>query len=136
MVEHLPLEAGGTDISVEVLDHAVAVRPTGEMDIETAPCLRLALSEALSHASPSRPVVLDCSRLTFCDSTALNALLAARRAGQQSGAVIRLAAPAAQLQRLLEITGALALFPLDRTPPLAGRLAKARPDGLPQQDGP
>ncbi|MFD9420844.1 hypothetical protein ACFWC9_40190 [Streptomyces goshikiensis] len=31
---------------MEVLDHAVAVRPTG--DTETTPALRLALSEALS----------------------------------------------------------------------------------------
>ncbi|MFF4423870.1 STAS domain-containing protein [Streptomyces sp. NPDC001549] len=78
---------------MEVLDHTVAVRPTGEVDIETAPPLRFAMAEALAHASPARAVVVDCSGLTFCDSSALNALLAARRAAQETGTVIRLAAP-------------------------------------------
>ncbi|MFF8269613.1 STAS domain-containing protein [Streptomyces sp. NPDC016562] len=122
MAERPLQEAGGSnDIAVEVLDHTVAVRPTGEIDIETAASLRFALFEALAHASPARPVAVDCSRLTFCDSSALNALLAARRAAHESGTVIRLAAPNLQLQRLLELTGALSLFPVDRCPPATGR---------------
>ncbi|WP_407836301.1 hypothetical protein ACE1OC_07345 [Streptomyces sp. DSM 116496] len=36
MVGRSPREAGADDIAVEVLDHAVAVRPTGEIDIEAA----------------------------------------------------------------------------------------------------
>ncbi|MFF3216914.1 STAS domain-containing protein [Streptomyces sp. NPDC002886] len=116
MAEHLHQEDSdsGGDIAVEVLDHAVAVRPTGEIDIDVAPSLQLALTEALTHASPARPVVIDCSRLTFCDSSALNVLLTARRAAQPNGAVIRLAAPNPQLRHLLELTGTLPLFPLDQ----------------------
>ncbi|MET9468247.1 STAS domain-containing protein [Streptomyces sp. NPDC006544] len=113
MVERPPRGAGGKNIAVEVLDRTVAVRPVGELDIETAPVLQRALTEALAHASPVKAVVIDCSRLSFCDSSALNVLLAARRTAQESGGVIRLAALNSQLQRLLEITGALALFPLD-----------------------
>ncbi|MFJ7271694.1 hypothetical protein ACIQV3_34490 [Streptomyces sp. NPDC099050] len=37
MVEHLPRDSGGSDTAVEVLDHAVAVRSTGEIDIDPAP---------------------------------------------------------------------------------------------------
>ncbi|MGW7460650.1 STAS domain-containing protein [Streptomyces sp. NPDC054797] len=130
MVERFPQETGANDIAVEVLDHTVAVRPTGEIDIETAPSLRFAMAEALAHASPVKAVVVDCSGLTFCDSSALNALLAARRAAQETGTVIRLAAPNPQLQRLLEITGTLTLFPVDQDPP-AGRSPSGCPDGCP-----
>ncbi|MGW7436893.1 STAS domain-containing protein [Streptomyces sp. NPDC054849] len=132
MVEHPPRTAGGHDITVEVLDHAVAVRPTGEIDIETAPSLRFALAEALAHASPDKPVAVDCSRLTFCDSAALNALITARRAAQEAGTDIRLAVPNHQLRRLLEVTGTLSLFPVDREPPTAGRVPSGCPDGPPQ----
>ncbi|MER5758798.1 STAS domain-containing protein [Streptomyces sp. NPDC002082] len=131
MVERFPQEAGADAIAVEVLDHAVAVRPTGEIDIETAPSLRFAMAEALAHASPARALVVDCSGLTFCDSSALNALLDARRAAQKTGTVIRLAAPNPQLQRLLEITGTLTLFPVDQAPP-AGRCPSGYPGGLPR----
>ncbi|MFD9725922.1 STAS domain-containing protein [Streptomyces sp. NPDC059072] len=65
---------------MEILEHAVTIRPTGEIDIDTAPALHFALSEALAHASAAKPVAVDCSGLTFCDSSALNVLRAARRA--------------------------------------------------------
>ncbi|MFI1279841.1 STAS domain-containing protein [Streptomyces sp. NPDC020858] len=120
MVERPPREVGGIHVVVEVLDRTVAVRPVGEIDIETASSLRRALTEALAQASPARAVVVDCSRLTFCDSSALNALLTARRAAQETDTVIRLAAPNHQLQRLLEMTGALPLFPVDPDPPTDG----------------
>ncbi|WP_404961674.1 STAS domain-containing protein [Streptomyces sp. 147326] len=132
MAERPSPEAGGNGIAVEVLHHVVAVRPSGEIDIETAPSLRFALAEALVHASPAKPVAVDCSHITFCDSAALNALLTARRAAQETGTVIRLAAPNHQLQRLLEMTGALPLFPVDQDPPNGDRSPKGCPDGLPQ----
>ncbi|WP_405497400.1 STAS domain-containing protein [Streptomyces sp. NBC_00096] len=132
MAERPPREAGGKDITVEVLDRNVAVRPIGEIDIETAASLQHALMRALTHASPAKAVVIDCSRLTFCDSSGLNALLAARRAAQETGTVIRLAAPNLQLQRLLEITGALSLFPVDQDLPAAGLPAGHHPEDLPQ----
>ncbi|MEU9716312.1 STAS domain-containing protein [Streptomyces sp. NPDC047976] len=119
MGEQLPGETLGNGIAVEVLENAVAIRPTGEIDIESAPALLLALTEALAHASATKPVAVDCSGLTFCDSSALNALLAARRTAQGTDTVIRLAAPGPQLRRLLEITGAGSLFPVDPEPPPA-----------------
>ncbi|WP_405816296.1 MULTISPECIES: STAS domain-containing protein [unclassified Streptomyces] len=132
MVERPSPEAGGNAIAVEVLDHAVAIRPSGEIDIETAPALRSALAQALAHSSPAKPVTVDCSRVSFCDSSALNALLAARLTAQEAGTVVRLAAPNHQLQRLLEMTGALPLFPVDHDPPPADRSSKEYPHGLPR----
>ncbi|MFF1415960.1 STAS domain-containing protein [Streptomyces sp. NPDC058289] len=131
MVEHPDPEADGNTIAVEVLDRTVEVRPTGEIDIDTAPSLHVALTEALAHASPAKDLVVDCSGITFCDSSGLNALLAVRRAAQETSTVIRLAAPNAQLQRILEITGTLCLFPVSQDPPAAGR-PRLCPDGLPQ----
>ncbi|MFJ6481014.1 MULTISPECIES: STAS domain-containing protein [unclassified Streptomyces] len=131
MAERPSPEAGGNAIAVEVLEHAVAIRPSGEIDIETAPALRFALAEALTHASPAKPVTVDCSRVSFCDSAALNALLAARRAAQETGTVVRLAAPNHQLLRLLEMTGTLPLFPADHDPPPGDRSSEGWPDGLP-----
>ncbi|MEV7729662.1 STAS domain-containing protein [Streptomyces sp. NPDC087917] len=124
MVDHLHRE-DGTHIAVEVLDHTVTVRPTGEIDFDTAASLGLALTEALTHASPVRPVVVDCSRVTFCDSSALNTLLRARRTAEPTGTVIRIAAPNPQLQQLLEMTGTLSLFPVDQ----------GRTDGEGQEEG-
>ncbi|WP_329390097.1 STAS domain-containing protein [Streptomyces sp. NBC_01351] len=127
-----PREADSTGIPVEVLDHSVVIQPAGEIDLDTASPLRIALTEALTHASPARPVVVDCSRLIFCDSTGLNALLTARHTAQAAGIVIRLAAPQNQLTRLLEMTGALPLFPTDPHPPTDGHTPARHPDGLPQ----
>ncbi|MET9607218.1 STAS domain-containing protein [Streptomyces sp. NPDC006512] len=112
--------AGENGVSVDVLDHVVAVRPVGEIDIAAGPHLSRALAEALRHATPARPLVLDCSRLTFCDSAGLNALLVARQTAQKAGIDIRLDSPNRQMQRLLDITGTLPLFPL-HTPPSNGK---------------
>ncbi|MFF3020755.1 STAS domain-containing protein [Streptomyces sp. NPDC057939] len=101
---------------MEVLDEAVAVRPVGEIDITTGPHLSHALAEALRHATPARPVVVDCSRLTFCDSAGLNALLVARQAARKAGVDIHLTSPNRQLLRLLDIAGIVALFPLRPAP--------------------
>ncbi|MFD3545838.1 STAS domain-containing protein [Streptomyces sp. NPDC058655] len=116
MTEQPASQAGGGDITVDVLDHSVVVRPVGEIDIESVSSLRLALSTAATHSAPDRPVVIDCSRLTFCDSSGLNALLTARRTAQEADTVIRLASPNHQLQRLLEMTGTLTLFAVDLEP--------------------
>ncbi|MFJ7270435.1 STAS domain-containing protein [Streptomyces sp. NPDC099050] len=132
MTERSPLEADGTGIRVEVLDRTVTLHPVGEIDMDTAPALRIALSGALTHASPARPVVVDCSRLTFCDSTGLNALLNARHSAQATGTVIRLAAPSDQLTRLLEMTGTLSLFPTDPHPPTGGSIPGRHPVSPPQ----
>lgn len=116
MTERPAPQAGGEDIAVDVLDHAVVVRPVGEMDLDSLAALGAALSAAVAHASPARGVVVDCSRLGFCDSSALNALLTARRTAVEAGSVIRLASPGHQLRSLLEMTGTAALFPLDPEP--------------------
>ncbi|MGW6612229.1 STAS domain-containing protein [Streptomyces erythrochromogenes] len=60
----------------------------------------------------------DCSRVTFCDSSGLNALIAARLQAVEAGTTIHLANPAPQLQRLLQMTGAAPSSPAKTLPGL------------------
>ncbi|MFD5490634.1 STAS domain-containing protein [Streptomyces virginiae] len=102
-----------TPPGVVIVGRTAVVRPVGEIDIDTAPSLSRALAHALTYVATSRAdrIVADCSRVTFCDSSGLNALIAARLQAVEAGTTIGLANPAPQLQRLLQMTGAAPLFP-------------------------
>lgn len=70
---------------VEVREEGVSavVTPAGELDHHTADLLREPLESCLT-AGFSR-LVIDCSRLEFCDSTGLNVLLGARLKAEAAG---------------------------------------------------
>ncbi|WP_235438768.1 STAS domain-containing protein [Streptomyces yangpuensis] len=91
----------GVQPVVEVVGRVVVVRPADEIDIATAPSLSRALDQAITHVRASRAdrIVTDCSRVTFCDSSGINALLAARLKAVRAGTTIHLTNPAPQLQR-------------------------------------
>ncbi|WP_158734481.1 STAS domain-containing protein [Streptomyces sp. NRRL F-2747] len=95
---------------VAVFEDTVTVRAHGELDLVTAEALKHALAEALRHASPTRPVLVDFSQVTFCDSAGLNALITARIAAETDGTRICLTGLNHQVHRLLEVTGTLPLF--------------------------
>lgn len=100
------MDPGG--FSIERIDHDGErhLKLAGELDIETAKTLRSALSNAQAeHAS----VVVDTTAVTFMDSTGLATLIAAR---QRMGDRFTLV-PGPPTQRLLQISGTLALFGLD-----------------------
>ncbi|MFD8789450.1 STAS domain-containing protein [Streptomyces vinaceus] len=96
---------------------AVVVRVAGEMDMDRAQQLRADLESAIDRAPAAGEVVVDLTALGFCDSSGLNALLSARLHAMESGRVLRLAGPTNQMLRLLEMTGARELFPIDGAPP-------------------
>ncbi|MFJ3908155.1 STAS domain-containing protein [Streptomyces vinaceus] len=108
---------GSGDIDVEVHGSATVVRPHGEMDISRADHFRQVLLAALSGARRPHDVVVDLQHLSFCDSSGLNALLAARTAAIESSQNLYLAAPREQFTRLLKITGAGDLFTIEPVPP-------------------
>ncbi|MGY5049897.1 STAS domain-containing protein [Streptomyces sp. 900105755] len=70
----------------------------GAFDYDSAPFLAAALQDA---ATPHKTVVVDAAGMTFADSTLLNVLLNFHR-----GHGLRLAGPAHQFRRVLELTGA------------------------------
>ncbi|WP_269854492.1 STAS domain-containing protein [Streptomyces sp. RPT161] len=84
----------------------LVLRLAGELDMEGAGVFEEAPTENASA------LVLDLSRLDFCDSTGLNALLRLRLDAQGRGVPVHLAALTDRVARLLEITGADQIFPV------------------------
>ncbi|MET9436425.1 STAS domain-containing protein [Streptomyces sp. NPDC006551] len=105
---------------------SVVLTLRGELDHDTADTLRAALEEGNGTAEatgppvtgadpPDRPVragriVVDCSALTFCDSSGLNVLLRARLRALESGGSVELAGLRPPVARMFEITGAMSVF--------------------------
>ncbi|MEU8925276.1 STAS domain-containing protein [Kitasatospora sp. NPDC048545] len=69
---------------------------TGHADLDTAPALAHALSNALSDPPVPGTLVVDCSALGFCSSSGLNELLHARQFAIAAGIGFHLAAPPAR----------------------------------------
>ncbi|MEO3976395.1 STAS domain-containing protein [Streptomyces sp. CAU 1734] len=104
---------GRLQVEVRTEGRSEVVRPMGELDHHTAGLLSAPLDEALAQGR-SR-LVVDCSGLEFCDSTGLNVLLAARLKAEAAGGEVHLAAMQPVVARVLEITGAEAVFTVHRT---------------------
>lgn len=75
----------------------------GEIDIFTSPALRERLLRALRLSTG--PLVLDLSRVSFCDVSGLAVLVGTQRRARALGITLRLAAPRSQTVRLLRVTG-------------------------------
>ncbi len=88
------------------------VTPVGELDHHTADLLREPLESAVEQGRAR--LVVDCSRLDFCDSTGLNVLLGARLKAEACGEV-HLAGMQPVVARVFEITGAEAVFTVHAT---------------------
>ncbi|MBL1066226.1 STAS domain-containing protein [Streptomyces sp. 7-21] len=95
-------------VTVRHVGASAVIAPAGELDHHSAATLREALDTCVSGGH-SR-IVVDCSGLEFCDSTGLNVLLGARLAAQAKGGEVHLAGMRPIVARVLEITGAGAVF--------------------------
>ncbi|MFF6993170.1 anti-sigma factor antagonist [Streptomyces sp. NPDC010273] len=82
---------------------------SGDLDAGTAPAV---YRQALKALSRSPLVVMDLADTAFCDSSGFNALLRLRRRAAEAGGQLALAAPPAQVTRLLTLTGGDAIFPV------------------------
>ncbi len=79
------------------------VRPTGELDVYTAPRL-VSFVEALADEGVTN-VCLDLSQLRFIDSRGLGCLVSMTRRLREAGGGLTVAAPRPSLQRLFSISG-------------------------------
>ena len=93
---------------VERRNGSVVVRLVGEIDLYNAEEVGSALA-GLAAEQPQR-VVVDLSEVEFVDSTALGALIEARRQLGESALV--LAAPLPEVRRALEVAGLIDHFPV------------------------
>ncbi|WP_405008271.1 STAS domain-containing protein [Kitasatospora purpeofusca] len=91
----------------------------GDLDIETLAPAAEAL-DALVAQGPGA-VVIDLGGVGFCDSSGLNVLLKTRIAAEHGGLELRLAAVPPTVMRVLDLTGARAVFSIHDS--VAGALA-------------
>lgn len=86
-------------------DGACVVELVGDLDMSTAAELDRALETAVDLG---RDVVIDCTALTFIDSSGLNALVRAHH--RLDGRELRLRSVSDQLRRVLKVTRLNELF--------------------------
>ncbi|WP_042391032.1 STAS domain-containing protein [Streptacidiphilus melanogenes] len=107
-------------LTIAVTDdpRGTVVHVAGELDHDTTAQLQTTLEQALDRADASR-LVIDCTAVTFCDSSGLNTLLRTRRSALALQRSLILVAPGRAMVRLLRITGADAALDLAATVPEA-----------------
>lgn len=106
-------QSGRLLVEVRQEGSTAVVTPAGELDHHTADLLREPLDECLAQGH--KRLVVDCSRLEFCDSTGLNVLLGARLKAEAAGGAVHLAGMLPVVARVFEITGAEAVFTVHET---------------------
>ena len=109
----IPRDPGGErPLDLDVRQHGdgrAEVAVGGEIDFATHRSLLGALAEQIEQGR-SR-IVLDLSRVTFCDSTGLGVLVQVRQRVVEVGGWLRLAGPTEPVRRALEITNLDRLIP-------------------------
>lgn len=100
-------------VAVHRYPMSAVVTPAGELDHHTAELLREPLDRCLDDGITK--LVVDCSRLEFCDSTGLNVLLGARLRAEAADGGVHLAGMLPAVARVFEITGADAVFTVHET---------------------
>ena len=86
------------------------IRPSGELDIASAPELERAIAEAA--AKPDARLVLDLRALTFMDSSGLRALAQTNAHASRGDFELSIIRGPRQIERVLEISGLATLLPL------------------------
>jgi anti-sigma B factor antagonist len=116
------------DCSARTADGITIAELAGELDLASAPALREQLLGLLRPGS-SR-LVLDLSRVSFCDASGLAVLVGADRQARLLGGFLRLAAVSPQTARVLDITGLgrhLPVYPTVAAATTAPRAGHGRP---------
>ncbi|GAA0638439.1 STAS domain-containing protein [Streptomyces thermocarboxydovorans] len=106
-------QSGRLLVEVRQEGPSAVVTPAGELDHHTADLLREPLENCL--AKGLNRLVIDCSRLEFCDSTGLNVLLGARLKAEAAGGGVHLVGMQPVVARVFEITGVDAVFTVHDT---------------------
>jgi len=92
------------EIDSELQADSARLTPVGELDIATAPQLDQEVRSLLARSV--REVVIDLSRLTFIDSSALRLFIVLNERSAEQGWTLRLVRPTGQVLNVFAITGA------------------------------
>jgi anti-sigma B factor antagonist len=90
--------------TIEQLGDTYVVTARGELDVFTAPALRLDL-QRLAENSAVAVLVIDLFAVTFLDSSGLGALVGALRRLRERGGSLRIVRPQTPAARIFELTG-------------------------------
>ena len=88
----------------------------GDIDLNTAPSLRLALMEAIDAG---KRIVVDLEGVDFIDSAGLGVLLGGHERANGAGGELVLVATGRNVLRVLELTGLTRVFELHASPAAA-----------------
>src|SRR3954447_23074607 len=100
-------------VQAEVDGTEAVLRPVGELDLQTFRRVRDAGTSLLDRGV--RRVVVDCSAITFIDSTGLATLVELTNLTERQRGRLVLRDPSPILERLLEVTGLHDCLPIDRS---------------------
>ncbi|MBB2949185.1 anti-anti-sigma factor [Actinoplanes lutulentus] len=89
--------------SEETAGNVIVVTVRGNLDLDSAPSLAVGLDQALSRDEPR--VVVDLSRVEFCDSIGLSTFVVGHNRARAAGGWLRIAAPTEFLEQLLDTIG-------------------------------
>ncbi|MFL1376114.1 MULTISPECIES: STAS domain-containing protein [unclassified Nocardiopsis] len=103
-----------SDIPIRREDGIVVVTPVGEMDAVTSPALAEALDGVLTSETP-HGVVIDLTKVGFCDSRCIGVLVASYRQARDLGVGLVVAEPQRQVMRLFMIAGIDQVIPIAET---------------------
>ncbi|MBG0831358.1 STAS domain-containing protein [Planomonospora sp. ID67723] len=93
----------GLTLTTRPIEHGVVLQLSGELDHHTAPRVLETLKRITLTAG--QQLVVDLSRLSFCDSSGIASLVAARNHALAADATIALAALPAWLTRVFRMVG-------------------------------
>lgn len=97
-------------LTVQHTDNTLAlVAVAGEIDFNTAPALRAGALELVGQGHPH--LVLDCTHVTFCDSSGFSSLIGVLRSATADNGSLVLACVPERLARMLHLTGLSTLMP-------------------------
>jgi anti-sigma B factor antagonist len=97
-------------------ERCTLVRVQGDIDVVSRARFEETLFEVVDAGEP---MVVDMRQVTFCDSTGLNAIVAANRRAGEHGTTVSLVALPPRVQRVFHITG------IDRYVPIYDTLREA-----------
>jgi anti-sigma B factor antagonist len=100
------------DLAIDVVKRGddTVLRLAGDIDIHSAPEITEQLTRLQGEGN--RAIVVDLSGVSFLDSSALGALVAAHRAQTEAGGTLKIAAPRAHVLKVFRITRLSEVIPV------------------------